>query len=149
MLPENDQRKAYLQLMTSFIMEEPKNTLNTARPSATAYNRDRVKYMISQPAQSRIELSASGVQLFTMLKLGMKESKVLRLGNNICLERGYVLINDTCKQLYMHLNKNAQIWVELTQNSIEEEAIVTRKSSIELKSTWRVYHNNILKVSQE
>ena len=149
MLPEEDQRKAYLQLMTNFIMEGSTSIPGTTKPATATRSSYRVKYMISQPAQSRIELTAPGVQLYTMLNEGMMESKVLRLGNSICLERGYVLVSDTCKKLYMHLAKNAQIWVELSQSSIDAEAVITRKSGIELKSTWKVYHNNILKVSQE
>ncbi len=149
MLHEEDQRKAYLQLMTSFIMEKANHSSQNIHPKQESQESARVKYMISQAAHSKIELSAAGVQLYSMLKEGMTASEVIQLGNRICIERGYVLISDTCKRLYMHLNKNAQIWVELTQRNLDEPAVVTRKSKIERKSTWKIYRNNILKVSQE
>ncbi len=149
MLHEEDQRKAYLQLMTNFIMEKRTNSSQNINAKPHSHDSARVKYMISQAASSRIELSAAGVQLYSMLKEGMTAAEVIKLGNRICLERGYVLISDTCKRLYMHLSKNAQIWVELTQNNLDEQAVLTRKSTIERKSIWKVYRNNILKVSQE
>ena len=48
----------------------------------------------------------------------------------------------------MHLDTNTQIWVELTQDNIDLEPIVTKISKIELKTMWKVYHNNVLRVAK-
>ncbi len=148
MLHEEDQRKAYLHLMTNFIMEESRLEITQPSTISNDNNKEKVKYMISQPAIGEIELSPRGAQLYKMLKTGMTESKVLQLSGKICLERGYVLQSDIIKRLYMHLDINTQIWVELTQNNINREPIVTEISKIELKTMWKVYHNNVLKVAK-
>ena len=148
MLHEEDQRKAYLHLMTNFIMGEARLEANTPITISNENNKEKVKYMISQPAIGEVELSVEGTQLYNALKTGMTESKVLQLSSKICLERGYVLKSDIIKRLYMHIDTNTQIWVELTQDNIDLEPIVTKISNIELKTMWKVYHNNVLKVAK-
>ncbi len=149
MLQDEDQRKAYLHLMTSFIMEAPKREVKKTNSSSNFGIKEKVKYMISSSATGIVEVSPAGTELFDRLTPNMAESEVLKVSDHICLERGYVLISDMRKRLYMHLDKNVQIWVELTQDGINQEAVITKKSNIEAKSVWKVYRNNILKVSPE
>ncbi len=147
MLQEESQRKAYFQLLTCFIMQEKRPRSPNTNSRVSQKTTEKVKYMISHPATGKREASGPAIQLYRTLKLGMTESTVLNLSNKICIERGYVLMSDTCKRLYMHLHNNIQIWVEFAQPDLDSEPLVTAKSEIEPKSTWKIYHNNTIKIT--
>ena len=101
MLHEEDQRKAYLHLMTNFIMGEAKLEVNNPITTSNEKNKEKVKYMISQPAIGEVELSLQGTQLYTALKRGMTESKSITTKQQNML-RTWLCIKERYNQKIIH-----------------------------------------------
>ena len=150
MLQDDKQRKAYLQLMTNFVMGPPENRISNYKPikkdRKKKMSKEIVKYMISPAQEGEMAISSAAVQFYSSLKKGITEDTVLKLSNRLCCERGYVILNDLHKRLYMHIGHNVQLWIDLIYNENLEKFTLHEKSMFEPKAKWKVFPNNIIKI---
>ncbi len=147
---EEKMRKAYLALLSSFIMTSGCGVTQADRPPqktgknrTVAVSEQKVQYLISEAGTGPTAPNTKAFSIYNAIARGMSEDDMANLVKDVTLESGTIATTANERRVYFKVGPNTQFWIELKGDM---HPYVTRKGPLEAKSRWRRFPNNFIEI---
>lgn len=150
-LKEERMRKAYLALLTGFIMSGCSGNMDnsstgssdSARINSGERAKQEVQFMVSPAGEGSTAPASIAFSRYSAIMRGMSEKDMTELVKDVTLESGTVYGGGNSRRLYYRIGPNTQFWVEVEGDM---NPVVTGKGPLEAKQEWKRYENNVIEI---
>lgn len=150
-LKEERMRKAYLALLTSFIMSgcsgnmdnSGANSSDSARLNSGERAKQEVQFMVSPAGEGSTAPASMAFSRYSAIIRGMSEKDAADLIKDVTLESGTIYGGGNTRRLYYRIGPNTQFWLEVQGDM---NPVVTGKGPLEAKQEWKRYENNVIEI---
>lgn len=149
---EEGMRKAYLALLTGFIMtgctpmENPHAAANAQPKTVTSQTVQEVKYMVSPAGEGPTAPSTQAFSIYNAINRGVMEDKAADLLAPVTLETGKIYLKNNTRRTYYKVGKNTQFWIEIKGDM---NPVIIAKGPLEAKQEWKRYADDVIEIVEE
>lgn len=154
---EEGMRKAYLALLTGFIMsggcaptaqsdlpQAEQTATGSASTSSAEKTRQNVKYMVSPAGEGSTAPTTQAFSAYNAINRGTLEKDAAEFVAPVTLESGKMYFKGGIRRVYYKIGPNTQFWIDIKGDL---HPVVMAKGPLEAKQEWKRFNDDTIEVA--